>query len=249
MADLNRLELSDIVSLGAPLRAIGAASGSQTSMEDAAKKVVDLVYTRLTKNGGTEPALVLARLYKTHAYGALDPELQAFARAALGGVEPAQDAKCLVLLSTRGIEHEWNDRHRSTGHRAIPLPDPEFVSRLPMVAEVLKQFGLNVREVLRPDAAVLSDLERRQFDVFLVPRAAGAGCIPAQEDFVLRWGVDSVLAFGGVLSSGDLFVTILFSRVPISKQVADMFAPLALSVKLSLMPHVRGRLLNPEGRP
>ena len=182
------------------------------------------------------------------AYSELDPDLQAFAKGILGGTAPPPESKCLVLLATRGTEPAWNDRLKSAGHRAIPLPDPEFLARLPMVAEVLRQFGLDANTVLRPSAATISELERRQFDVFLVSQASGASCIPAQDDFVVRCGIESVLAFGGALPNGDLFVSILFSRVPIPRHVGDMFAPLALGVKLSLMSQASRPLLSVDAR-
>lgn len=244
MADLSNLEISDVMSLGATLRTLGTSDVE--SMEDVSRRVVEVLFKRLMRGDSADPALALVRLYKTHAYSALAPDLQAFATRILGGSAPAPDSKCLVLLASRGTEPEWNDRFKSAGHRAIPLPDPEFLARLPMVAEVLKQFGLDANRVLKPSATTISEMERRQFDVFLVPQARGAACIPAQEDFVVRCGIESVLAFGGALPNGELFVTILFSRVPIPRHVGDMFAPLALGVKLSLMSQASKPLLSGE---
>jgi hypothetical protein len=246
MADLGNLQLTDVLSLGAALRSLG--TGGVTSMEDVSKRVVDVLFHRMTRPASSDPALALVRLYKTHTYSDLTPDLQAFARDVLGNAPPP-DSKCLVLLATRGTEPRWNDRHNSAGHKAIPLPDPEFLSRLPMVAEVLRQFGVDAHAVLRPSAATTTEMERRQFDVFLVPQARGASCIPAQEEFVERCGIESVLAFGGALPNGDLFVAILFSRVPIPRHVGDMFAPLALGVKVSLLAQASGRLLSNEASP
>jgi hypothetical protein len=50
--------------------------------------------------------------------------------------------------------------------------------------------------------------------------------------------VESVLGFGGLLPSSELFATIFFTRVPIPRNVADMFRPLALNQKLALLPFV-----------
>lgn len=72
--------------------------------------------------------------------------------------------------------------------------------------------------------------------------------MPAQEGFVLPYGVRSVLGFGGLLPGGDLFVVILFSRVPISREVADLFRPLALSAKLAVLPFTAGPIFT-EGPP
>jgi hypothetical protein len=44
------------------------------------------------------------------------------------------------------------------------------------------------------------------------------------------------LGFGGMLPSGNLFVVILFSKVYIPRETADMFRPLSLSVRLAVLP-------------
>lgn len=235
MNDLARLELSDILAMGATVR--GLSPGCR-SLEEGAAKLIDFLYDGLTRDGGSRPALSLARLYLTHRYGDLDGGLQSFARGILDGATPSDDTKCLVLLATRGTEPAWNDRKQSSGHKAIPLPDPEFVSRIPMVSEVFRQLGVDVHAMLRPDPAKVPEIAGRQFDVFCEPNAAGSRFIPAQP-FVAAHDVASVVAFGGALPTGDLFVALLFSTVPVSREAAAVFAPLGLSAKLLLMPLAR----------
>lgn len=235
MTDLARLELSDILAMGGVMR--GFSQGCR-SIEEGAGRVVDFLYEKLTRDGGARPGLALARVYLTHRYGDLDRDLQAFARGILDGATPNDDTKCLVLLATRGAEAAWNDRRKSVGHKAIPLPDPEFVARIPMVSEMFRQLGVDVHAMLRPDPAKVPEIAGRQFDVFCEPSALGSRFIPAQP-FVQAHGVASVVAFGGALSTGDLFVTLLFSTVPISREAAAVFAPLGLSAKLLLMPLAR----------
>ncbi|MCA9647740.1 MAG: hypothetical protein KC492_43920, partial [Myxococcales bacterium] len=62
MADLSHFELSDILGLAGSLR--GFSAGTE-SMEAVAHRVVDFLFAELTHGGDKEPALVLARLYKT----------------------------------------------------------------------------------------------------------------------------------------------------------------------------------------
>jgi hypothetical protein len=57
---------------------------------------------------------------------------------------------------------------------------------------------------------------------------------PAQ-DFVARYGIRSVVGFGEVLPSGDLFSMILFARVPVSASSADRCRTLALDLKSCLL--------------
>jgi two-component system, NtrC family, sensor kinase len=237
MADL-KFELSEMLMLGAALRGMGS---SCSSMEEAGQRLVSHLWERITAADPHREALALARFYKTHRFGDLDGGLQGFATGILGGQPPDPDTKCLVLLATRGTEPAWNDRRASQGHQAIPLPDPAFVARIPMVSEVFRQFGIEPGSLLRADPAQLAEMERKQCGVFLVADPAGSTFIPAQ-DFVLRHGVRSVAAFGGVFPNGDLFATLLFSRLSISREVADLLAPLALNMKLALLHFNSGRV-------
>jgi len=54
------------------------------------------------------------------------------------------------------------------------------------------------------------------------------------------FGIRSVIGFGGMLPSGNLFAVILFTKVPIPRETADLFRPLALSVKLAILPFDSG---------
>jgi hypothetical protein len=81
------------------------------------------------------------------------------------------------------------------------------------------------------------DLEQRSFNVFHVPEAAGSSYIPAQQEFVIPSQIKSVLGFGGILPSGSLFAVIMFSKCPIAKDTTELFKPLALNVKMAVLPH------------
>src|SRR5205807_7868251 len=60
--------------------------------------------------------------------------------------------------------------------------------------------------------------------------------VPVQREFVIPYGVRSVLGFGSLLPSGNLFVVVLFTKVFLSRSTADLFKPLALSTRLALLP-------------
>src|SRR5688572_14744432 len=123
MHKLTNLALSDAIRLGSELRKLGDGAAN---MEEAASRVTRYLYNELTDDHGA-PATALVRLYKSHPYGALPPPLQRFALGLLGGVTPADDVRCLALLGTCGSVPEWNDRKRSGGHQAIPLPSESAV--------------------------------------------------------------------------------------------------------------------------
>lgn len=242
MFDLANFTLRDMTECGSALRRLGAAGWS---MEEVAQLMVRHLHEHLTAPGG-EPACVLVRFFKTHPYAGLDAGARAFADRLLDGRPAAPGLTCLALLASAGAEPQWNSRHASAGHQAIPLPGEEVVTRLPMIAQLLRQFGLDVGAVTRPDPAVLGDLDQHTCNVFHVAEAAGSPHVPAQ-DFVRRHGVRSVLGFGGVLPTGDLFAVILFARVAVPAATADLFKALALSAKLAVLPFARGPVFAAPG--
>ena len=118
-----------------------------------------------------------------------------------------------------------------------------MVASIPMISRLLSQFGVDVQHALR-DRSQNAELAGKRFDVFHVREAQGSEYIPAQDDFVIPYGVKSVVAFGGALSPGDLFVTIMFSKTPISGDVARNFEELGPRVKEAIEPFVTGRIFN-----
>lgn len=232
MASLEHFSGGDLEPFGDAIR---SHAYSARSMEESAQKTVDLLWAELQAEDGS-PALALVRFYKTHEYGNLPEELRAFARGVLED-DPDPTTRCLTLLATRGLEPDWNDRRKSKGHKAIPLPSVEFVHRLPMVAGLINQIGLDVADVVRPDPdrERISELARKNYDVFHVPHARGSEFVPAQ-DFVNQHGIIAALGFGGMLFSGDFYAVVMFSRVPVSADVADRLRVLSLATRVSLMP-------------
>ncbi|MDP2308753.1 MAG: ATP-binding protein [Pseudomonadota bacterium] len=226
---LQRFSLADTVAAGAALRGLGTAAAT---MAEAAQEVVGWLNVHLV-DANAEPACVLVRVFRTHAVSAMPEDLQVYAREAADG-PLAPEARCLVLLATAGVEPAWNDPNASEGHRVIPLTSDRAVLRLPMISQLLQQLGVEVARVVQPTPALLIGGDCG-FDVFHVPEAADSPHIPAQ-DFVRRYGVRSVVGFGGALPDGELFATILFSRVPIDDEQAQLFRNLAPAVKLALLP-------------
>jgi hypothetical protein len=235
--DLTRFSLSDMTACGAALRAVSAGA---RSMEEVATRIVRHLYENLTGSPSEPRACALVRFFKTQAYGTLDRELRATADALMESTSPAEGMKCLTLLATCGERPEWNERRRSVGHRAIPLPSKRAIARVPMIAQLIKQLGLEESEITHPRPALMMDAEQRTYNVFYVAEARGSPYIPAQTDFVAPVGIRSVLGFGGLLPPGDLFAVILFSKVPIPRQTSELFKPLALSAKVAVLPFATG---------
>jgi hypothetical protein len=206
------------------------------TVEGAAQHVVRLLRDELVDDQG-RTVCVLARVYKTHRYAALDEPLQAFARTLDASADTVPDLRCLVLLATAGREPDWNSRTLSRGHRAIPLSSEQAVARAPMILQLVQQLGLDLATVIQPDRSVLLNADEHAHNVFYVREAAGSPFIPAQEDFVLRHGVKSVVGFGGIATSGDLFTAILFSRAEITPEAAEHFKVIGLNFKLAMLQH------------
>ncbi len=230
MASLEHFTGADLAPFGDAIR---SHARSAATMEESAQKTVDLLWAELLAGDGT-PALALVRLYKTHPYEKLPDDLRAFARGVLDE-DPEPETRCLTLLATRGLEPEWNDRRKSEGHQAIPLPSIEFIQRLPMVAGLIDQIGIDLSDIVDPKRGRVAELARKNYDVFHVPEAHGSEFVPAQ-DFIARYGIVSAVGFGGVLFSGDFYTVVMFSRVPISADVADRLRVLSLATRVSLMP-------------
>jgi hypothetical protein len=239
MYDLSRLNEGDVDLLGDALAAAGATA---SSMEEAADKMVNCLYENLADEVTGDKSCALVRFYKTHSYGQLDPELREFARGILGHQPKSDDMKCLTLLATAGDKLEWNSRADSVGHKAIPLPSEKFVRQIPMISRLVSQFGLDVDAVIRPDPNLLADLDQRTYNAFHVPEAVGSPYIPAQDDFVIKHGVQSVLGFGGMLSSGDLYAIILFAKTGIPRETSDLAKSLALRVKEVVQPFAEAKV-------
>lgn len=227
-SDLTRFELAEMLRCSVGLR---RATRDEPTMEAAARSACRFLYEELQDSTGGR-ACALVRCYKTHAFGRLLPELQDFARGTIkvSGLRIAPELKCLTLLASVGDERAWNDRRSSEGHQAIALPTPAMVEQAPMIAQLIKAFGVGLADLLNPHGDVVRNLDGKTYGVFYVDDARGSPYIPAQ-DFVERYGIRSVIGFGGELPINDLFAVILFTRVRIPESSADRFRNLALDLK------------------
>lgn len=232
MYELAKLRLRDTIECAAHVRKIGS---SAVDAADMFTRLARFFYEALLDVEG-RPACPLVRVYKTCPLRTLDAARAAFAASLCDGGAPDPETACMTLVATAGELPSWGSVEGSKGHQAIPLSSPTSLDRLPMIAGLIDHLGLDRAAVIRPDPAGLGAVTQTAYDVFHVAEAVGSPLIPAQQDFVIPYGVRSVVGFGGVSSSGELLVVLLFSRVPIGAEVAAMFKLLALSVRLAMMP-------------
>jgi len=238
--DLVTFGLGDMLKCSLALR---EGASSAPTLEQSAQRVCRFLYDELRGSNG-ERQCALVRCYKTHPFGTLNPDLQEFARSQLADRVPNAGMKCLTLMATVGQSANWNARQLSRGHQAIPLPSPEIVEKAPMISQLIKELGMDITSVLEPSPEIVRELAGKRHGVFHVENADGSPYIPAQEEFVRRYGIRSVLGFGGMLATGDLFAVILFSTVHVSPAVADRFKTIALDVKASFSRFREGTVFN-----
>jgi len=229
--DLSAFSLSDMIEVGTALRQLGDQCDS---MESLAQTAMDFLHYSLRDRDGSS-GTALVRFFKTHAFRSLPAELQAIVNGQLAPAVPPPHLQCLTLLGTCGLQPEWKSRRLSTGHQAIPLANAAAVSGIPMVAALTSQLGFKPAEVAEPRPELFLEFVQHSFNVFLVEDAAGSPHVPGQAGFVIPYGVRSVIGFGGVLTSGEVFATIIFSRCRLDSAAAQMFKPLALNLRLGVL--------------
>ena len=230
--DLGDFTVPNMLRCSREVRKVATHCGN---MEEAANSIVRYFYDAFVDPTDGARSCVMVRFYKTHAYGQLEPELQQFARNQLGDAPASRTMKCLTMLATIGDEEAWCDRRRSRNHQAVPLPSAEIVEQAPMISQLVKQMGFDISDVVQTSTTVVPHpLEKRTYNVFHIEQALGSPYIPAQAEFVQRYAIRSVVGFGGLLRSGDLFAVILFSRTRIGAESAERFRNVALDVKYAL---------------
>lgn len=226
-----RLSPEDLAELRQEMTRI-ARNGS--SIESIARDLVDYLFGRVRDEQG-EPALALVRFFKTHLYSDLPVELRAWADRSAPGADRPEWLRCLTLLATRGAQPAWCRCEDSVAHRAVPLMSEEMVREAPMIAQLIREFGLSIATVVHPDPDLIVEATRT-YGIFHVTDAPASPYIPAQEEFVIPHGIRSVLGFGGLLPNADLWTIIMFARVPISKRSAESFKRIASGLTVTMIP-------------
>ena len=224
-------------------RALSFAAVGQTSLEGTSQRIVELIYSALSGEQSGTSQLALARCFVTRPFSALSaiPDLQGTAQELLGGEIPDPTHRCLLLMATRGVEPAWNTRTSSAGHKAIPLGSQLLMERTPMITELMRQLGIPREYYLNRGLLPPLSVPVRSAGCFYIPVALGSPFIPAQDRFVVPYGVRSVLGLGSTLGARDIFAVLLFFRVEISQELAQLLSQLTVSIKIGLstvVPHL-----------
>jgi signal transduction histidine kinase len=211
------------------------------SLQAVAQRIVSYLYHDLRDARGAR-ATAMVRFFLTRPFGALPLPYQEFIRATHGAESAADDMICLSLMATSGVDPDWNSPSTSRTDVAVPLREANMAAAAPMINALIAQFGVDVASMSRPDRQFLDT--QGTFSVFHIPEARGSPYLPSQAEFVEEYDIRSVLGFGGLLPSQDLFAVIVFATVPIARETAELFPPLALSTKLALAPFAYGPIFS-----
>lgn len=202
------------------------------TMEQTANRMVRYFYENFRTPSTGKRELALVRVFKTHPYRGLNRRLQARAQALVPGRYISPGTRCLMLLATMGDDPHWNVRQESRQHQVIPFIDQDFVQDNPMIARMIQQFGLPMGAVLNPEG--VGKMAQGMFNVFHMPTVLKSPYVPAQQEFVEKYRLKSVVGFGGMLPSNEWFAVILFSKVFVDKEIAHRFRLMSAYVRLAL---------------
>jgi serine phosphatase RsbU (regulator of sigma subunit) len=114
------------------------------------------------------------------------------------------------------------------------LESPDTVRNDPLLAALVRELGLDADTFVSGKSDGNSTAE---FGTFHIEDASDASRLPFQE-FVAAQDIRSVVGFGGVQPTGNVFAVALYARVPIHAEAAEMLRIIGVSVKLALLPYV-----------
>jgi hypothetical protein len=214
------------------------------TLECASQQIAKGMHERFSE------ASVLTRVYALLKHADLPPDVSAFVNQ-LAKDDPTRIAPAtpvLTLLGTYGAQEAWCDRHRSRGHKGIPLLSGEFVDAIPMLARLLRELGIDLSWLDEAPEVATRRLLGGFNGTFYVQEAAaardaqGRRIIPAAE-FVSEHGVKTVFGNGGFYPDGTLIVCIVFTRETLTRSTVERFASLISMLKGETFGLIRGRKL------
>ena len=133
----------------------------------------------------------------------------------------------LLELSFASKEDSVSVRHFAIREEISHLFEVAVLPRSPNDA-------IDLESIVGGKEATRTGHEKRSYDVFHVEEALGSPYIPAQREFVIPYRIASVVGFGGLLRTGEMFAVVLFSRAHIPAASAARFRAIALDIRSSL---------------
>jgi hypothetical protein len=202
-------------------------------LENAAQAACSYFYDELVEatDSGSRRTCALVRCFISHPYGRLEPALQRHAQSLMPpGSMPHHDMPCITLVGSMGDRPEWRSRYGSYRRRCIPFESPQAIERAPMWSQFFRESGVEAASLFQSRSSVFADGLTRATNLFCIEQARGADCIPDQDDFVLRYGIESVFGFASHLRRGALGILVLFCHTRVTREAATHVRPLALDL-------------------
>ncbi|MEZ4582243.1 MAG: hypothetical protein R3A10_11535 [Caldilineaceae bacterium] len=179
-------------------------------------------YDHLVDPAG-DNATALVRFFITKPYAELDAGLQRHVDGFLGQAPAEPRRQMPDAPRHRGRPPRLAQPPPLHCYRVHPL-SKEIVDVNPMFAQVAEMFGIVLEQAVEPDPGLRSwTWTSKAYNIFHVPGTVANAYIPDQQEFVIPYGIRSVLGFYGLLPSGNLFTVILFAKVPIPRESTDYF--------------------------
>lgn len=216
LGPIHEFNVDDLVEASARLRRIGR---DKPFMVDAADDVATYLH------GGLD-ACVAVVVHKTNAIADLPPELatSVHERAVPGA------RHCLTQLATVGRPPTGG----TFAERVVPL-EAGVLRPSALLGRALSALGIAVEEVLDPLVAQRQSIQRRSLGVFHLD-VAGADLSFGERAPLAEAGIESIVAFGGGLLTGQVFVVWLLASAPVPVGAASLFRSLAPAVQSALVP-------------
>jgi len=165
------------------------------------------------------PEIALVRIYRLVPTAHLPAELRALV--------DENERYVMALTGTYGMVESWQDRRMSASHKVIPIRQVTIRGLMPMFENVLLN-GLKVDiDRLYATGDVITSTQGFAGMFYIGDVAASPAHIPAQDDFVIPYGIKSEFGYGGVIAGGgeslSLYTMFIFTRVPVSEETAKAF--------------------------
>lgn len=184
-------------------------------------------------------SVVLARVFAVLPFECLPARERDFARAFVRD-DPRLAARTpvLTLLGSAGRDASWNQRTSSKGHLAIPLLDQRFVQGAPMIAKLLSDLDIDLKNLDDGRPIATRQMLGGRNGTFYIPDAQaardeqGRAIIPAR-DFVAHHHVRTVFGMGGAYIDGGLIAAIIFTNELLERQTIERFPSLISNFKMA----------------
>lgn len=200
--------------------------------EERAEAMLRYLFKNLVTIEG-QPACTLLRLFKVEPYRSLPPALRALVTPGLPDRQPSPDAIFVRLLASVGATSPSIHPATCTSRLFRVSPESEVAGRSPILTWVLEERKMRLEkagagEKLADVADQLGIKGLRHIEHPVGNR------LVLDQDFVRQKEIRSVVGCAETLSRGNALGFVLYSKVPISRPVAQLLRGIGYSMRLSL---------------